>query len=249
MKLSDFKVLPFDCYGTLIDWESGILKALLPLTNQIVTGLTTDQILEAYARQEGAMEAQNPRMLYSDLLTIVHQRLAEEWGIKTNANENRQFAASIKDWPAFPDSVAALRYLKQYFKLVILSNVDRRSFHHSNEHLGVEFDQIYTAEEIGSYKPDLRNFEYLLSKLATLGYRKPDILHTAESLYHDHAPANRFGVASAWIHRRHGQSGSGATTPLAIMPTYNFRFTSMAEMVAAHARELTLGQSDASKPH
>ncbi|TIO09107.1 MAG: haloacid dehalogenase, partial [Mesorhizobium sp.] len=121
------------------------------------------------------------------------------------------YGESVKDWPAFADSAEALRYLKQHYKLIILSNVDNKSFSFSNKKLGVDFDAIYTAEDIGSYKPSARNFDYMLEKLATIGVEKSQVLHTAESMFHDHAPANRVGLASCWIYRRHADQGFGAT--------------------------------------
>jgi 2-haloalkanoic acid dehalogenase type II len=177
-------------------------------------------------------------MIYSRVLANVHARMAEEWGVKTSAEENARFGASVGDWPAFEDSPAALQYLKQHYKLVILSNVDRESFARTNKKLGVTFDGIFTAQDIGSYKPSLRNFEYLIAKMKKSGFGKETILHTAESLFHDHAPANKMGLASAWIHRRHAQEGFGATARPTEMPHYDFRFTSMREMADAHRAEL-----------
>jgi FMN phosphatase YigB (HAD superfamily) len=120
---------------------------------------------------------------------------------------------------------------------VILSNVDRESFKGSNRRLGVVFDAIYTAQDVGSYKPSSKNFEYLLAHLAQRGVAKADILHTAQSLFHDHAPAKRFGLASAWIDRRHDQQGWGATMAPPEGAAYDFRFPSMAAMVEAHRAE------------
>lgn len=236
MRLSDFRVLSFDCYGTLIDWETGILTALEPLTGKVAS-LTPDQILETFARHETAQEAEAPSMIYSQLLAAVHARMAKEWGVKTTAEADARFGASVGAWPAFEDSPAALQYLKQHYKLGILSNVDRESFRASNKKLQVEFDWIFTAEDIGSYKPSLKNFAYMLAKLAEAGLAKKDILHTAESLFHDHAPANTLGLASAWIQRRHAQEGFGATAKPAQTPHYDFRFTSLREMADAHRRE------------
>ena len=125
-------------------------------------------------------------------------------------------------------------YLKRHYKLVILSNVDNESFSLSNKKLGVAFDAVFTAEDIGSYKPSPRNFEYMLEKLDGYGIKKSEILHTAESMFHDHKPANDFGLASCWIHRRHDASGFGATMNPGAMPRYDFRFTSMAEMAKGH---------------
>jgi putative hydrolase of the HAD superfamily len=237
LKLTDFKVLTFDCYGTLIDWESGMMAGLAPLTARLDRELSRNDILGAHARYESSQQQQTPTKRYQELLAIVYRRLAEEWGLSVNWDECVRYGHSIKDWPAFPDSADALQYLKQHYKLVILSNVDNESFAASNRKLGVEFDAIYTAEDIGSYKPADTNFEYMLAMLKQLGIEKPDILHTAESLFHDHAPANRCGLKSCWIYRRHEQAGFGATMPPGEMPRYDFRFKSLAEMVEAHKQE------------
>jgi 2-haloacid dehalogenase len=234
MRLSDFKVLAFDCYGTLIDWESGMIEALRPLTRKVKRAVTRNEILEAHARHEAAQQRYAPAIRYRDLLAIVYKRLAEEWGVAVSWDECVAYGRSVRDWPAFADSPGALQYLKRHYKLVILSNVDNESFAASNRRLQVAFDAIYTAEDIGSYKPSPRNFEYMLENLATLGVRKEEILHTAESLFHDHAPANQFNLASCWIFRRHDQEGFGATMKPAQMPRCDFRFNSLAEMVSAH---------------
>jgi putative hydrolase of the HAD superfamily len=238
MKLTDFKVLTFDCYGTLIDWEQGMLAALAPLTDRLDPTLTHDEILEAHARHESNQQRQTPAKRYQELLSIVYRRLAEEWGLSVSWAECVRYGHSVKDWPAFPDSAEALQYLKQHYKLVILSNVDNESFSASNRKLEVDFDAIYTAEDIGSYKPADANFETMLTMLKSLGIGKSEILHTAESLFHDHAPANRHGLKSCWIYRRHLREGFGATMHPGEMPRYDFRFNSMAEMVEAHKLEI-----------
>jgi 2-haloacid dehalogenase len=234
MKLTDFKALTFDCYGTLIDWESGMIEALKPLTGKLSSALSRDEILEAHARHESSQQIQTPAKPYRELLAIVYRRLAEEWGVPVSWSECAAYGRSVKDWPAFADSAGALQYLKQHYKLVILSNVDNESFSASNEKLKVDFNAVYTAEDVGSYKPSSRHVEYMLAKLKTLGIEKRQILHTAESMFHDHGPANTHGLASCWIFRRHGQDGFGATMHPDEMPKYDFRFTSMADLVKAH---------------
>ncbi len=240
MRLTDFNTLTFDCYGTLIDWESGIHTALQPLVAKVGTTLSRDAALEAFGQEEAAQEAETPRMIYSDILTAVHRRLAKAWDVAATEEEHQRFGASVPDWPAFPDSPDALAYLKQHFKLVILSNVDRVSFAGSNRRLGVTFDAICTAQDIGSYKPDLANFEYMLRHLAEMGVGKADILHTAQSLFHDHVPAKKMGLASAWIDRRHAQAGWGATPQPAEEGRYDFRFESLGAMAEAHRAALAL---------
>ncbi len=238
MKLTDFKVLTFDCYGTLIDWETGIFTALKALLAKLPKPLARDAALENFARHESAQEVETPTMVYSALLNAVHRRLAREWNVAASDGEHDAFGQSVGEWPAFPDSAEALAYLKRHYKLVILSNVDRASFARSNARLGVTFDAIYTAQDIGTYKPDARNFAFMIEKLAALGHPKRDILHTAQSLFHDHAPATAAGLATAWIDRRHDQQGWGATMAPPGAPRIDLRFTSLGAMAAAHREAL-----------
>ncbi len=237
MRLSDFSVLSFDCYGTLIDWETGMMSAyatLLARAESAGAGLSRDGLLECHAGHEAALQSEMPALPYPQVLATVYQRVAGELGLEIEQGEDVVFGASIGDWPAFADTAPALHYLQQHFRLAILSNVDNVSFLKSQARLGVVFDHIHTAQDIGSYKPDARNFEYLLVRLAEQGFAQEQVLHVAESLYHDHAPANRIGLASAWIHRRHAQQGYGATKAPGAMPHFDFRFTSLAELAEAH---------------
>ena len=240
MKLSDFKVLTFDTYGTLIDWETGIYNGLAPLVEKAgLEDQTRDQILAIFAKHETDQEEQTPAMVYMQLLSVVYRRLAKEWDVNITDEEANIFGASVPDWPEFPDSPRALQYLEKHFKLVTLTNCDRLSYRGSNLRLRIEYDAIYTAQDIGSYKPSPRNFEYMLRRLKEdFGFEKKDILHTAQSLFHDHAPANQFGLASAWIDRRHADKGWGATMPPPGTPKFDFRFNSMIEMAQAHRQEL-----------
>jgi 2-haloalkanoic acid dehalogenase type II len=238
MKLTDFQALTFDCYGTLIDWETGLVKALSPLAARAKPARSREQMLEDYAHCEHMQEHYTPTKKYSDLLAVVYKRLAEQWGAPAEWSECQAFGRSIADWPAFPDSPAALKYLKQHYRLYPLTNVDNESFAHSNRKLEVQFDGVMTAEDIGSYKPSLRNFDYLLEQLARHGIERNRVLHVAQSLFHDHAPANEIGLASCWIDRRAGKSGGGATAQPANMPRFDFRFTSLGELAEAHRKEL-----------
>ena len=238
MQLTDFTTLTFDVYGTLIDWESGMVAGLQPLLQRTELGLSRDQILEAHARHESTQQRYTPHLQYRLLLAVVYKRLAEEWGVTVTHDECLAYGDFVKQWPAFADTAEALAYLKQHYKLVVLSNVDNESFAYSQRKLGVEFDAVYTAEDIGSYKPSPRNFDYMLEKLGERGIDKSQILHTAESMFHDHQPANRHGLANCWIYRRHDKEGFGATMNPGDMPTVDFRFNSMAELAEAH-RALT----------
>lgn len=238
MKLSDYKALTFDVYGTLIDWESGMVTGLKPLTDKVSRTLSRDEILEAHAFYESTIQRWTPSKKYDELLPVVYRRLAEEWGVEVTWEDCTAYGATVRHWPAFDDSIEALAYLKKHFKLVVLTNTDNTSFSGSNARLGVHFDGVYTAEDVGSYKPADRNFDYMLEMLARQGIEKGDILHTAESMFHDHAPANKHGLANCWIYRRHDKQGFGATMNPGDMPKYEFQFTSMIEMANAHRAEL-----------
>jgi len=235
--LSDFRALTFDCYGTLIDWESGIWDALQPLflANDVVT-VDRRAALAAFGRCEHKQQLDTPDMRYTALLAQVHRAVASELALDTTPELDDAFGLSVPTWPAFQDSADALRYLKTRYRLVILSNVDHPGIAASLRKLGVDFDAVYTAEDIGSYKPADANFEYLIGHVETdLGIAKAGILHTAQSLLHDHRPANRFGLANAWIDRQRLSIGGekGAVDAPAERPHVRFKFFSMAEMAEA----------------
>ncbi len=241
MKLTDYNALTFDVYGTLIDWETGMINGLKPLTDKLSIPISRDTILEAHAFHESTTQQYTPAKDYRDVLAVVYKRLAEEWGLSVRWDECLTYGQSVEHWPAFPDSAGALQYLKRYYKLIVLSNVDNVSFSFSNKKLQIEFDAAYVAGDIGSYKPQMRNFDYMLENLARMGIEKSDILHTAESMFHDHGPATKAGLANCWIYRRHDKEGFGATVNPGEMPKYGLMFTSMAELVKAHQAELAAG--------
>ncbi len=231
--LTDFKALTFDTYGTLIDWEAGIHAALAPLLTQ--TSVSRDKALEEFAAAESVLEESRPDMIYSDILRTAYGTLAQQWNVEASAEQVETFGNSVKDWPAFDDAPSALAYLKQHYKMITLTNCDRESYKGSSQRLGFEWDAIYTAQDVGSYKPAPRNFDYLLEHLeADFGIGKGDILHTAQSLFHDHVPATAYGLSTAWIDRRKDQGGFGATMPPTGDYRIDFHFGSMAEMAAAH---------------
>jgi 2-haloalkanoic acid dehalogenase type II len=236
MKLSDFKALTFDCYGTLIDWEAGLMAALHGLVTCSPRLRSREEVLRDYAFHEAEQEHFSPTMKYSQLLAVVYKRIAENWEAPAPWAECMTFAASLRTWEPFADTVSALRYLKGHYKLYVLSNVDNESFSFTARKLGVLFDGVMTAEDIGSYKPSLRNFEYMLARLRSQGIEQNQILHVAQSLVHDHRPANELGLASCWINRQHGRAG--AVGELADRPRYDFMFNSMGELAEAHRQEL-----------
>jgi 2-haloacid dehalogenase len=238
--LTRFEALSFDCYGTLIDWEAGIAGGLRRWLAGRRADLDDESLLVAYAALETGVQAADPDILYPDVLARVLDGLGERLGIPVTAPEAEAFAGSVGDWPAFPDSAEALARLKRHFRLIILSNIDRSSFALSNARLGVEFDAIVTAQDVGSYKPDRRNFEALLRTASGLGVREGRLLHVAQSLFHDHVPAKAMGLPTAWIDRRAGRPGSGATpTPVEdVRPDWTFpTLAAFADAVDTEAAE------------
>jgi 2-haloacid dehalogenase len=239
MRLGDFSALTFDCYGTLIDWETGILAALRPWAAAHRVEVDDETLLAAFARAEAAREVAEPTAPYPRILAGVLEDLAAELGATASPEEAEAFAGSVKDWPAFPDSADALAYLQQRYKLVIVSNVDRASFRHSNTRLGVTFDAVVTAEDAGAYKPAPNHFELALARLAEMGVAKDRVLHVAQSLYHDHVPAKRLGLATMWVNRRAGRGSEGGATPAAPVPiTPDGEVPTMAALADLVRREL-----------
>ena len=212
-----FEVLTFDCYGTLIDWEAGILAGLRRVLDRRVVVPDADDLLERYARHEAAIEA-GPYLRYREVLARALRGVCGELGIEPTAAEAAAFGGSVGDWPAFPDSKSALAALARRFRLAVITNCDDDLFAESNRRLGVTFDWVITAQQVGSYKPSHRNFEVAFERIEGAGVPRERILHVAQSLFHDHVPARELGLATAWIDRRHDRPGSGATPPATATP-------------------------------
>jgi 2-haloacid dehalogenase len=210
MDYSGFDALTFDCYGTLVDWERGILAAL-------PAGLDAEPALEAYAEFESELEA-GPYLRYREVLERCYDGLAVRFGFEPDAAQRAAFADSVGDWPPFPDSPDALARLKERFKLGVITNCDDDLFAHTNARLGVEFDWVITAQQVGAYKPSERGFQ---EAIARMGIPRERILHAAQSLFHDHVTAKRLGLSTVWIDRRGGRAG-GATLPAEAKPDATF---------------------------
>jgi 2-haloacid dehalogenase len=204
-----FEVLSFDCYGTLIDWESGILTALKPILLNHNIDIGDKQILELFAEQESIQEA-GEYLKYREILKIVVQSLGEKLKFTPAEAELNSLAESIQNWEPFPDTVEALKVLKKSYKLTIISNIDYDLFAYTTKKLGVEFDWIITAEQVKSYKPSLQNFEVAIQRM---GISPDKLLHVAQSVYHDIVPAKSMGIAAVWVNRRQAKEGFGATVP------------------------------------
>ena len=222
-----FDALTFDCYGTLIDWETGILAGLRTALGEHAADASDDELLETYARAEAALEA-GPYLPYREVLGRSLRTVAADLLIPVDREAEAAFGSSVRDWPAFEDSADALRRLHRRFKLGVLTNCDDDLFAASNRRLGVAFDWVVTAEQARGYKPRPENFELLLERLALPRER---VLHVAQSLFHDHVPAKALGFRTVWIDRRHDRPGSGATPPAEAIP--DARFVDMASFAAA----------------
>ena len=209
-----FDVLTFDCYGTLIDWEAGILAALrAPLAAHGIDA-PDDPVLEAFARHEAEVEA-GPYRPYREVLGEVLEAMLGHFGQAATPEERAAFGGAVVDWPAFPDSAAALARLHERFKLGVITNCDDDLFATSEEKLGVKFDWLVTAQQARRYKPNPRGFELMFERV---GLPPARILHVAQSLFHDHVPAKRLGLSTVWVDRRAGRAGSGATPPATATP-------------------------------
>jgi 2-haloalkanoic acid dehalogenase type II len=205
------KVLSFDCYGTLIDWETGLVKALRNFGEEKLTSKSDDELLSLFAHTEHVIEEENAHLKYQEILDLVAKRIFENLGLIPSELQLISFSRSVLDWLPFDDTVKALARLSQKFKLVILSNIDNESIAESAKKLGNPFFNILTAEDIGAYKPSHKVFEYLFTTLDKEGIGKNEILHVAQSLYHDHVPASQLGLDSVWINRRYDKEGQGAS--------------------------------------
>ena len=225
-----FEALTFDCYGTLIDWETGIAAGLRRALGGLAVAPSDDELLERFGRAESGAEA-GPYLRYREILARCLREVCRQFGVEPSSESAAAFGASVADWPAFADSRAALERLKGRFRLGVITNCDDDLFASSAARLGTSFDWVVTAQSVGSYKPDPRNFTVALERL---GLPRDRILHVAQSLFHDHVPAKRLGLSTAWIDRRHDRPGFGATPPADAEP--DARYPDMASFAAAATR-------------
>jgi 2-haloalkanoic acid dehalogenase type II len=212
MRLTDFDALTFDMIGTLIDFEAGVLDWVRPRILKAHPEASDTAILECYARAQSAVRAAEPKLLFSQRFPKIWAGIAKEYGVAVEANDGASFAASARDWPAFPDSAEALAYLKTQFRhLVVVTNGDRVAARRMATTLGSPFSAVITEEDMGVSKPNPKAFEYFIDYLAKLGIAKERILHVAQSQYNDIGAARAIGLKTAWIYRRHGKTGYGGT--------------------------------------
>ena len=214
LRFNDFEVLTFDCYGTLIDWESGLADAFKPVFANHHVDIEIEEALELYGTAESEIERGVYRP-YREVLKFALAEIGTRLGFVPSLEEKERFASSVIDWPPFADSPRSLQMLKKKYKLAIISNIDDDLITHSVRRLGVTFDWIITAQQVKSYKPSHRNFEVAFERI---GVPRKKILHVAQSVYHDIIPAKELGLAAIWVNRRHDKPGSGATPPATALP-------------------------------
>ncbi|HYU46128.1 MAG TPA: haloacid dehalogenase type II [Terriglobales bacterium] len=206
MDFSRFTTISFDCYGTLIDWESGILPTLRTVFDRYRKSQSDGAILELYGEFE-AEEESGPYQSYRKVLESVVQRFGKHYGFQPAPDELRSLPDSVTSWLPFPDTVSALRQLQKRYKLAVISNIDDDLFAETRKLLGVDFDFVITAQQARSYKPSINNFQVALRTMR-LG---PDrLLHAGQSIYHDVVPAHSLGIASVWVNRKSARPGVGA---------------------------------------
>jgi 2-haloacid dehalogenase len=208
------QVLTFDCYGTLIDWETGILSALRPVVDAHGVDVSDRSLLELFGQLESTAESADYRP-YREILTEVMIGMGKTFKFEPTPTQLTCLATSVGEWPAFPDTSKALQALKRRFKLGIISNIDDDLFAASNLHLGVAFDWVITAQQVRSYKPSTHNFRIALDRI---GLPQERVVHVAQSLFHDHVPAKSLGLQTVWVNRRAGKLGPGATPPANAQP-------------------------------
>lgn len=233
LDLTRFQVLSFDCYGTLIDWEAGMLAVLRPWAADAGLDVPDARLLAAFGPHEAAVQRETPAARYPDVLAESFRRVGAELGRPVDDDEAAAFGDSVPDWPAFPDSAEALARLARRYRLVIVSNVHRDGFAGSNQRLHGDFAAVITAEDVGAYKPAENHFRALDDTVSGLGVERDALLHVAQSLFHDHVPAKREGLTSVWINRHHGDGATGVTPTPSDAWSYSAEYPSMAAFADA----------------
>ena len=232
VRFERIKAVTFDVYGTLIDWESSIPKLISPWLRESGVVVSDELILSTFAANQKRHQIVRPALRYTEVLRRTYLDLESSFGLEPDEGRAIQFSHSVGAWDAFDDTVAALRQLNTTCLIGILSNVDNESFERTRPKLGVPLAIKVTAEDVGSYKPDVAHFEESLRQCRELGIGKQELLHVAWSRHHDVEPCQKLGLASVWIDRRHGKKGPGATMPSDAVPDLTLK--TLAELAALH---------------
>jgi putative hydrolase of the HAD superfamily len=217
--------------GTLIDFETGILDWFRPTLRKHGVSKADEEILTAFATVEDEFQRETPEKTFTEMLPLIYRSMVSGWGMEPRDEEAGGFGDSIRSWPPFPDTIEALEELGTRYRLVAVTNADSWALEHMSANMGDPFQERVTCDEVGVNKPSPKVFEYVLGKLAPAGVQKKDLLHTAQSQYHDIVPASAVGFATMWIERRHGKGGFGATPRPEKLATPTFHAASMTDFV------------------
>lgn len=235
MKLKQHKVLTFDVVGTLIDFEQGVVNYIRPLAEKAGRGdLTDEQILVSFANAETGLHNETPGVTFTSMLPHIYRIMASEFGLATTEAAVNGLRLSISDWPAFPDSIEAMKTLRKHFRLIAASNADNWSVREMAKTLQEPFDDIVTAEDVENCKPDPQFFSYLRGTQREHGFRLADYMHVAQSQFHDIGVAKQLGYTVSWIERRFEQEGfGGSPVPKQGETTPDYHYTSLAQLASA----------------
>ncbi|MCQ3000755.1 HAD hydrolase-like protein [Pseudomonas syringae] len=237
MTIHNYEAISFDCFGTLVDWESGIINAIRKSCHDNCHAMTDEELIERFLAHETAILSEKPDIPYRVALAKTYQSILADAGVPCSQEHSSNFGKSIQEWPLFPDTIEALSYLGNHHKLVILSNIDDDSIEITKKRLQCEFFRTYTAQAIGTFKPAINNFMYLIDNLAPFSIRKEKILHVSVSRFHDIEPASSQGIDTAWINRANTLNGTLSIHP-EFMPTQapTYQFSSLSELAAYHQK-------------
>ena len=236
VKIGNYEALTFDVYGTLIDWEPAIINFFRAWADRNGVGATDFEFLDAFDEARTRLQSVRPALLYPEILRQAYAAVASRWNQPVDPKGQEEFSSSVRAWPAYPDTADSLAHFQRHFRMGCVSNIDDRSLELTLAGLGVAWDFAVTAEKVGAYKPDFPHFVHMISHCGRLGVDPDRILHVGQSLRADVAPATRLGLATAWINRKGRRLG--VRGPSAGQAVSDFVFSSLAELVEAHKREL-----------
>lgn len=237
MKLREFKILTFDVVGTLIDFEAGILDYVRPIAQRAGVQLDDEAILHSYGKAEGIEHERTPGLPFPPMMAPAYRTMAAELGLPADEATVEGFRLSIPAWPAFPDTVEALKRLRKHYRLVAMTNSDNWALGHFARTMEQPFDDMVTAEDVGTCKPDPQFFAYARGRQSSHGYKLEDYLHVAQSQYHDIGVAKRLGYRTCWIERRMGKEGFGGSPAPAVVTEPDYQLESLVKLADAVDRE------------
>ncbi|MBX4909800.1 MULTISPECIES: HAD-IA family hydrolase [Rhizobium] len=229
--LSEFKYLTFDVVGTLIDFEGGLKTCLAEIAAETGNEIDGERALSLYREVRYSDDAD----LFPDDLVRVYLAIAPKLDLPADRQYGERLRDSAKSWKGFTDSATALAELAKDYRLVAMTNARRWAFEFFQKELGNPFHAAFTADDTGTEKPDPAFFEQVFAYIASEGHSKDEILHVAQSQYHDIGVSRKLGLVNCWIERRHAQKGYGGTIEPAEFTAPDYHFTSMADLAEAVA--------------